>query len=60
VLSKLEWYEMGGCVSERQWRDVLGVLKVQGDGLDLDYVRRMAASLSVADLLARALREATE
>jgi hypothetical protein len=37
---------------------VLGVLKVQGDRLDLDYVRRMAASLGVSDHLARALKEA--
>jgi hypothetical protein len=60
VLSKLEWYRMSGCISDRQWRDVLGVLKVQGDRLDLDYLRRMAASLDVTELLARALQEATE
>ncbi len=58
VLSKLEWYRLGGEASERQWRDVLGVLKVQGDRLDLEYMRRMAAGLGVADLLARALEEA--
>ena len=58
ILSKLEWYRMGGEVSERQWRDVLGVLKVQGDRLDRDYVRRMAVELGVTDLLERALEEA--
>jgi hypothetical protein len=60
ILSKLEWYRMGGGISDRQWRDVLSVLKVQGDRLDLDYLRRMAATLDVLDLLERALKEADE
>ena len=59
VLSKLEWYRMGGELSDRQWRDVLGVLAVQGERLDVEYMRQMAAELAVSDLLERALTEAS-
>ena len=58
VLAKMEWYRMGDEVSDRQWRDVLGVLKVQGHRLDHNYMRQMAVQLGVTDLLARALEEA--
>ena len=58
VLSKLEWYEMGGRVSERQWRDVLGILKAQRERLDLGYMREWAKELRVSDLLKRACGEA--
>ena len=57
VLAKLEWYWLGGQASDRQWRDALGVLKVQGQRLDLAYMRHMAAGLGVQDLLERALEE---
>lgn len=58
ILSKLEWYRMGGEVSERQWRDVLGVLKIRAGSLDLDYLRKWAAELQIGDLLECALKEA--
>jgi hypothetical protein len=59
VIHKLRWYEMGGRVSDRQWRDVLGVLKVQGESLDLAYLKRAAATLGLSELLARARSEAS-
>ena len=58
VLHKLRWYRMGGDVSDRQWLDVLGVLKVQGTRLDRDYLYRWAESLGVGGLLSRAFLEA--
>jgi hypothetical protein len=58
VLAKLEWYRLGGEVSDRQWRDVLGVLKTRAGELDLDYLRKWAGELNVGDLLERALKEA--
>ena len=58
VLSKLEWYRLGDEVSERQWRDIAGVLKVNRASLDRKYMEHWAAELGVADLLDRAWKEA--
>lgn len=58
ILHKLEWYRAGGEVSDRQWGDIVGVLKVQSDALDVDYLRRWADDLGVADLLERAIEAA--
>jgi hypothetical protein len=57
VLSKLEWYRMGGEVSDRQWRDILGVLKTKAEQLDLIYLRRWAQILKVGDLLEKVINE---
>jgi hypothetical protein len=58
VLAKLEWYRRGGEVSDRQWGDILGVLRTQGTALDGAYLRRWAAELNLTDLLERAMTEA--
>lgn len=57
VLLKLEWYRAGDGASQRQWHDVLGVLRMQRGRLDLDDMRRWAVELGVDDLLERALDE---
>jgi hypothetical protein len=58
VLAKLDWYRKGGCISDRQWRDILGVLKVQANALDRAYLRDWAQRLNLTDLLRRALDDA--
>jgi hypothetical protein len=57
VLAKLEWFRRGGESSERQWWDIVGVLRVTSN-LDRPYLDRWAASLGVTDLLQRALADA--
>ncbi len=56
LLQKLHWYRLGGEVSDRQWRDVLSVILVQGDRLDREYLKNTSASLGLSDLLDRAYR----
>jgi hypothetical protein len=55
ILAKLSWFRAGGEVSDRQWSDVLGVLKVQGERLDIAYLRKWSEWLRVTDLLDQAL-----
>jgi hypothetical protein len=55
ILAKLAWFRKGGEVSDRQWHDILGVIRVQAGRLDVEYLRSWAVELGVADLLSRAL-----
>jgi hypothetical protein len=57
VLEKLRWYRLGGAVSDRQWLDAVGVLRVRRGDLDREYLQRWAEHLQVGDLLAEAWRE---
>jgi hypothetical protein len=57
LLQKLRWFRLGGEISERQWRDVLGIVQVQGARLDRAYLDEGASTLRVVDLLNRALAE---
>jgi hypothetical protein len=51
VLRKLLWYREGGGVSERQWRDVVEVLRVSGAGMDRGYLAQWSVRLGISDLL---------
>ncbi len=57
ILAKLDWFRLGGGVSERQWRDILGVIKTQQATLNMAYLNQWANSLGVSNLLSLALQE---
>lgn len=58
VLSKLRWYEMGNRVSDRQWYDLQGVLRLQSEQLDLARMRHWARELDLEEIFRQALSEA--
>jgi hypothetical protein len=58
ILRKLDWYRQGGSVSDRQWRDVIGLLRIRGDTLDFDYLGETAAQVDLGALVEAAVDEA--
>ena len=58
IINKLEWYEMGGRVSTRQWNDILGMLRAQEHVLDMAYLDHWASTLGLKNILEDALVEA--
>jgi hypothetical protein len=55
LLQKLRWFRIGGKVSDRHWRDIIAIVRVQGPRLDREYLRAQAPALGVTDLLESAL-----
>ena len=57
IIAKVQWYKIGGFVSERQWLDVIGVIKVQGDLLDKKYLKSWSQKLGLSSLMQKAFDE---
>lgn len=58
VLRKLDWFRQGGSMSDRQWRDVVGILRIHRMSMDLDYLRASARELGLTDHVDEALQQA--
>lgn len=58
VLQKLRWYQLGGSLSDRQWRDVVSVLRHTGRRLDDAYLDAVANDCGLGELLAKARSDA--
>lgn len=57
VLRKLWWFRLGGEVSDRQWRDVIAILEVQGQGIDHGRLIDDGRRLGLEDLVVRVLAD---
>ena len=55
IISKLDWYRLGGEVSDRQWRDLLGLLEIHRESLDRAYLERWVVALGLQTLWQRAI-----
>lgn len=60
IVRKLIWFRDGNEQSDRQWRDVLGILRVSGHRIDHTYLHRAALQAGVAKLLERAFARLSE
>lgn len=57
LLQKLRWFRKGDGVSDRQWRDIISIIRTQGERLDRPYLVANAPAVDVESLLSRALEE---
>jgi hypothetical protein len=56
VEQKIRWFQLGGGVSDRQWSDILGMLKMQAENLDYGYLREWSPRLGLSEALEKAIR----
>ena len=57
IIAKLQWFEQGNKVSERQWLDIIGVIKVQGENLDIGYLEAWSKKIGLFIMLKKAFHE---
>lgn len=57
LLHKLKWFLDGDRVSDRQWGDILGLVRTRGASLDLTHLHRWSAHLGIPDELLDAALE---
>jgi len=58
ILQKLRRFQKGGGVSTQQLADIQGILSVQADSLDYNYLRHWASELGLTELLNQSLAAA--
>ena len=58
ILRKLDWYRQGDNVSDRQWRDIIAILRINRTSLDNLYLDATAALVDLSGLLRQAQEEA--
>ena len=57
VLLKLDWFRQGGSTSDRQWKDIIGVLRVQANTIDRVYLKEWAGRLGLIELIEKAFQD---
>lgn len=60
VLQKLRWHQAGGSVSDRQWRDIVSILRLVGRRIDSTYLEQVAAKEGLLASLDRARADVNE
>lgn len=58
ILQKILWHRLSQRQSQQQWRDILGMLKLQNDRLEISYLKHWANFLDIGRDLEQAFIEA--